>query len=213
MRLGLLFLCLSLLSASARANAADGGNARATPHLSAMTFVGVYSYQNVDRAAYRPGPRVGGLLGVRLLPWLSLNGEVTYDESWIQSIEGGNPSEFFMDFALSPLFHWTHGGTEIVVGPEIGYFTSSETATSMGTGTEISSSLSGLAVGLNVGAFVRLNRYVSLGGLLSVEVRNARRYCQALAGESETCTTNQVLNSSVVLDDADPVALSFAALF
>jgi hypothetical protein len=213
MRLGVSFLGLSLLSSSAVAAFENEGNERPTPRLSALPFVGVYSYQNVDRAAYRPGPRVGGLLGVRLLSWLSLNGEVTYDKSWIQSIEGGNPSESFVDFALSPLFHWTHGVAELVVGPEIGYFTSTSKETSMLTGGEFASSSSGLAAGLNAGIFVRMNRYVSLGGMLSLEVRDARRYCQAIAGGPETCTTNQVLNSAVVLHDANPIALTFAALF
>ena len=131
MRLGAWVIGVSLLSSSARAAVENDGNEPTTPRLSALPFVGAYSYQNVDRAAYRPGPRVGGLLGVRLLPWLSLNGEVTYDKSWIPSVEGGPVSEAFVDFALSPLFHWTHGRGELVLGPELGYFTSSETYTSM----------------------------------------------------------------------------------
>jgi hypothetical protein len=190
MRLGVLVLGLSLLSSSALAAVENDGNEPMTPRLSALPFVGVYSYQNVDRKSYRPGPRVGGLLGVRLLPWLSLNGEVTYDKSWIQSLEGGNPSESFVDFALSPLFHWTHGRAELVLGPEIGYFTSSETYISMATGTQVAGSSSGLVVGLNAGVVARVNRYVSLGGMLSLEVRH-----------------------SAVLDDGDLVALTFAALF
>jgi hypothetical protein len=209
-RLGVSFLSLSLLSSSARAAADDEGNDRTTPRLSALPFVGVNSY--VDRAGYGPGPRAGTLLGVRLLPWLSLNGEVTYDKSWIQITESDNSSESFVDLALSPLFHWTHGDAEVVVGPEIGYFTSSFTAMSH-AGGEFASSSSGLAIGLNLGVFAHLNRYVSLGGMLSFEARNARRYCETLAGQPQTCTTNQVLNSSVVLNDVHLVALAFAALF
>ena len=41
-------------------------------------FVGVYSYRNVDGSP--KGRASAGSLGVRVLPWLSLNGEVTYDE-------------------------------------------------------------------------------------------------------------------------------------
>jgi hypothetical protein len=210
--LGAWFVGLSLLTSSAAGAVEGQGGERVTPRLSALPFVGVYSYQNVDRAAYGPGPRVGGLLGVRLLRWLSLNGEVTYDKSWFPHGET-NPSESFVDVALSPLVHWTHAGIELVAGPEVGAFTSSETATSMLTGTEIASSSLGLTLGINVGAFVRVNPHVSLGGMLSFEVRNARRYCETVAGMPETCTTNQVLNSSVVLHDADPVAVTFAALF
>lgn len=190
MRLGVWFLGLSLLSSSAHAAVENDGIEPTTPRLSALPFVGVYSYQNVDRKSYRPGPRAGGLLGVRLLPWLSLNGEITYDKSWIQSLEGGNPSEAFVDFALSPLFHWTHGRGELVLGPEIGYFTSSEAYTSMATGTRVTGSSSGRVLALNAGVFARVNRYVSLGGMLSFEVRH-----------------------SAGMDDGDLVALTFAALF
>jgi hypothetical protein len=189
MRLGAWFLGVSLLSSAAYAAVEDDGNEPAVPRLSALPFVGVYSYQNVDRKSYRPGPRAGALLGVRLLPWLSLNGEVTYDKSWIQSLEGDNPSEAFVDFALAPLFHWTPGRADVVIGPELGTFKSWETYRSMATGTQVSGSSSGLVVGLNAGAFARVNRYVSLGGMLSFEVRHA-------AG----------------VDDGDLVALTFAAL-
>jgi hypothetical protein len=119
-----------------------------------------------------------------------LNGEVTYDKSWIQSLEGDDPSEAFVDFALSPLVHWSHGRAQLALGPEIGYFTSSETYTSMATGTRVAASSSGLVVGLNAGVFAGVNGYVSLGGMLSLEVRHT-------AG----------------VDDGDLVALAFAALF
>jgi hypothetical protein len=68
-------------------------------------------------------------------------------------------------------------------------------------------------VGLNAGVFARVGRSASLGAMLSLEARNAQRYCETPAGMPETCTSSQVLGSSVVLHDADLVALTFAALF
>jgi hypothetical protein len=60
----------------------------------------------------------------------------------------------------------------------------------MATGTRVTASSSALVLGLNAGVFGRVNRYVSLGGMLSLEVRH-----------------------SAGVDDGDLVALTFAALF
>jgi hypothetical protein len=189
-------------------------SASAAAHVTflAMPFVGFHSYQNVDMKSYWPGPRVGAIVGARLLPWLSLNAEGTYDRSLIQSIEGDPGSEYFADFAVSPLFHFPAGPAEIVVGPEVGYFLRSHSG-QLQTTTHIDDSSTGFAVGLNAGVFARMNRHVSLGALLSFELRNARRYCETAGSQPEVCTTNQVLNSGVVLHDADLFSVSFAALF
>jgi hypothetical protein len=180
--------------------------------LLAMPFVGLHSYQNADMAAYAPGLRAGALVGARLLPWLSVNLEGTYDRSFEPHVEGGPSSEFFADVALSPLFHFTGKPGEIVVGPEIGYFLRSGSAETQAL-THIDDSSTGLAVGFNAGAFARMGRHVSAGVLFSLELRNARRYCQTLGGQPEMCTTSQTLGSEVVLHDADLFAFSLAALF
>jgi len=60
----------------------------------------------------------------------------------------------------------------------------------MATGAQVTASSSGLVVGLNAGGLARVNRYVSLGGMLSFEVRH-----------------------SAGVDDGDLIALTFAALF
>jgi hypothetical protein len=203
-RIGLVAWLLGFRLFASRAEAAEEAE-RATPSLSFLPFVGVYSYFNVDRKSYRPGPHVGGLLGVRFgldppghgltrfRPDLSLNVEIAYDQVVLANDSGGtpqgwSPSESFLDIAFSPLFHYPSGSAEFVAGPEIGYFRNSHPATAILT----SSAVSGLALGLNVGVFARVNRYVGLGGLVSVE---ARRY----SGGAE--------------HDADLVALTFAALF
>jgi hypothetical protein len=220
-----LVLGVGVLALSTRAEAEPPSAPATAPSpvaLLAIPFVGFHSYQNVDMAAYAPGVRAGAIVGARLLPWLSVNLEGTYDRSFWpqQSSDGPSTSEFFADFALSPLFHFAGAPGEIVVGPEIGYFLRSDSGETQGL-THIDDSSTGLAVGLNAGAFARMNSHFSVGLLLSLELRNARRYCQTLGGQSEVCTTSQTLTlgsgqtqtSEVVLHDADLFALTLAALF
>jgi hypothetical protein len=205
-------LGVGVLALSTRATAeAPPSPAPAPVTLLAMPFVGFHSYQNVDMAAYAPGLRAGAIVGARLLPWLSVNLEGTYDRSFEPHVDGSS-SEFFADLALSPLFHFTGRPGEMVVGPEIGYFLRSGSAETPAL-TRIDDSSTGLAVGHNAGAFARMGRHVSMGVLFSLELRNERRYCQTLGGQPEMCTTSQTSGSEVVLHDADLFALTLAALF
>jgi hypothetical protein len=208
-----LVLCLAVLALSTRA-AAELAPAPAPSSVTvlAIPFVGLHSYQNADMAAYAPGLRAGAIVGARLLPWLSVNLEGTYDRSFLPHVQGGPSSEFFADIALSPLFHFMGGPGEIVVGPEVGYFLRSESTETQGL-IHLDDSSTDLAVGLNAGGFARVGRHVSAGLLFSLELRNARRYCQTLGGQPEMCTTSPTLGSAVVLHDADLFALTLAALF
>ncbi len=204
--LGLVVLALS------NSAAADPPTAPATVSFLALPFVGFHSYQNGDMAAYAPGLRAGAMLGARLRSWVSVNVEGTYDRSYVPFNQGPSSSEFFADFALSPLIHFLGARGELVVGPEIGYFLRSASGETQ-AGLHIDDSSTGLALGLNAGVFAAVGRHVSLGVLLSLELRNARRYCQTLTGQPETCTADPLLGSATVLHDADLFALTLAALF
>jgi hypothetical protein len=171
----------------ARAEVADPP--RSTPTVLVLPFAGVYSYQSTDKAAYLPGPRVGAILGARILPWMSINAESTYDWSLLRGGEDVGVSEYVVAFAVSPLFHFALGRAELVFGPELGYFVRSASIQLTQAGTPASDSSTGFAAGLNAGIFARVGRYVSLGGLLSLELRDNRRSCDSRAGQPETCTT------------------------
>jgi hypothetical protein len=184
---------------------------RAAPGLLALPFVGVHSYQGTSQASYMPGPRLGAIVGGRLVPWLSIDAEVTYDRSLFHG--GVDASESFVDLSLSPLLHVVRGPVEIVFGPEVGYFRRSSSGRPEGLGLVVDDSSTGFAAGLNAGVFGRLNRHVSLGGLLSFELRKDRRYCVVRPGQAEICTTSTFLDSGVVLFDYPLFSVTAAALF
>jgi hypothetical protein len=141
----------------------------------------------LDRS-YSAGLRVGALVGWHLSPRVSLNGELTLDlmdadrdSSFVA------PHEYYLDFALSPLFHFRSGA--IVVGPQLGWFVNRRSQ-GAGTGREAlftggsrsGSSLGpdaptvavhtgqGLVLGINAGGFVPM-RKVAIGLLADFTFR------------------------------------------
>jgi hypothetical protein len=181
--------------------------------LLVLPYLGLHSYQNVDMAAYSPGARFGALFGGRLSHWLSLNGELTID---VSDIPHGSQeaSEYYLDLAFSPLAHLVWGPVELVAGPKVGFFRSKTSVSSSNAGVSgESSSLWGIAAGLNAGAFVPVSGVVEIGGLLSVEARDAREYCVTPSGGAQTCTTQEVYQSTTVLHTATVVGATIAALF
>jgi hypothetical protein len=183
-----------------------------------LPYLGIHSYQNVDMADYAPGPRFGTLFGGRVSQWLSLNGELTVDVSYMpDSSSAGNlkeDSEYYLDLAFSPLAHLVRGPVELVAGPKVGAFRSKTSFSGSTSGVSgESSSLWGIAAGLNAGAFVPVGGVVEIGGLLSIEARDAREYCVTPSGGAQTCTTQEVYQSTTVLHTATLVGATIAALF
>jgi hypothetical protein len=100
---------------------------------------------------------------------------------------------------------------ELVAGPKVGIFRS-ETSLSGTSGVSgESSSLWGIAAGLNVGAFVPVSGVVEIGGLLSIEARDAHEHCVTPSGGAQTCTTQEVYQSTTVLHTATLVGATIAA--
>ena len=131
---------------------------------------------------------MGGLAGWHLTPRFSINGEFTLD-----FMDGDmdssmlKPHEHYLDFVLSPLFHfWSH---KIVVGPKLGWFTNhrsysdsdsaalrewwSEHGTRAGYAGPILEAHSGqgLLFGINAGGFIPLGR-LAIGLLASANFRH-----------------------------------------
>jgi hypothetical protein len=186
--------------------------------LLVLPYLGIHSYQNVDMAAYSPGARFGALFGGRVSHWFSLNGELTVDVSDIPHAGGSSNfkegSEYYLDLAFSPLVHLVRGPVEVVVGPKVGFFRAETSLSGSTSGVSgESTSLTGITAGFNAGAFVPVSGLVEIGGLLSIEARDAREYCVTPSGGAQTCTSNDVYQSAVVLHTATLVGVTLAALF
>jgi hypothetical protein len=148
--------------------------ARRKRRLLAIPYVGVHSY--VQRDAYGPGLRFGGLLGVRVGDRLSVNGELTYDVSNVSGPITLEQERFFRG-SVSPLVHVDARGLELNIGPKVGLYSRRSRYDAGGADLEVTGS--GYTTGLNAGAFVPVSPQVSLGLLLSFEVMWARPDCFA----------------------------------
>jgi hypothetical protein len=154
----------------------------------AMFYLGGQHYfgdagKNVDT-----GLRLGTILGGRLNPQISLNGEITLDVLNPKNVPpGADASGLDADFTFSPLFHLPNGNVEIVVGPKLGW--RAEAQNISGGGFSTSTSLDGYTAGLNAGLFYALSPGASLGALLNFEARTHRESCVQLPGFPEVCTT------------------------
>jgi hypothetical protein len=137
-----------------------------------------------------PGLRLGGLVGMHVTPWISVNGEFTVDfmntdDQYGYWVTGGR--RFVL--ALSPLVHLaasSSGSVEAAIGPKLGMRFLSMTSHS----SEVFSAR-GYMVGLNAGVFVR-GGTVMLGGLVSFELSRTSQACrdQNYSEGSGTCGTD-----------------------
>jgi hypothetical protein len=135
-----------------------------------------------------PGFRIGAILGGRVLPELSLNGEIAIDvmnPSHVQS--GVDVSIVMVDFVFSPLFHFGNDHVEGFVGPRIGGFLMEGSSSYQSRSME--GSASGIAYGLNVGFAINAGK-VALGAIFSYTGRHAMETCTKFSGSSETCDTD-----------------------
>jgi hypothetical protein len=116
------------------------------------------------------GLRLGGIFGVNLPPFLSLNGELTID---ILNPKVGSAA--IVDLTFSPLFHFGLPQVQFVAGPKIGFFGYSWSGSS--SGYDLSASGSGIAYGVNAGVFVPLGR-LAIGGLINFTSHHFTSACE-----------------------------------
>jgi hypothetical protein len=156
----------------------------------AMPYIGVHSRPGETGQGYGPGATFGALIGGRLSPSFSLNGEMRFDvinfrnepagETW-DATEG--------DLALSPLFHVQFPTGELVFGPKLGFFFYEETDKA-GSNEIFRRTANGLSAGFNAGVFFAVNRVMSLGGMLSFTLRDPGQVCDKLPAQTENCVTD-----------------------
>jgi hypothetical protein len=130
------------------------------------------------------GLRLGGIFGLNVGPFLSLNGELTIDLLNMNTVPGVSATGAEVDFTFSPLFHFDIPGLEFVVGPKLGFFDYSATQSQSGY-SDVTYSGSGLAYGVNAGVFVPLGR-IAIGGLLNY---TSRHFSNSNACDTDYCTT------------------------
>jgi hypothetical protein len=154
----------------------------------ALPYIGISSIQNdtgiVDTG---PGLMLGTLLGGRLNPMISLNGEIRFDIINVKNVNAGydvGAAEF--ELAFSPLFHVPFPQGDFVVGPKVGLFAFGLEAKYAGQSVE-KDSLSGPEIGANAGVFFNISTAVALGGMLSFTVRDPSTACQTIPPYAENC--------------------------
>jgi hypothetical protein len=152
-----------------------------------LLYTGFVTHTGTTGENFGPGFMLGGILGGRLNPQFSINGELRFDILNPKNVNAGyDVTALELDLALSPLFHVPFQNGEFIVGPKLGIFAQAVDVAYGGqsVGTE---SLSGYVAGINSGVFFDVSRSVAIGGMLSLSVRDPRRYCETPTGGSESC--------------------------
>jgi hypothetical protein len=139
-----------------------------------MPYIGVNIPTGDLSDSYSAGLRLGGIFGINLPPFLSLNLELTFD--WLNpKYADYDTTEIMYSFSFSPLFHFRFPQLELVAGPKFGYFghyvSFDQTYDTSSDFTE-----SGYAYGINLGIFFPLGR-LSIGGLLNYTGHHVTSSC------------------------------------
>jgi hypothetical protein len=172
-----------------------------------LPYIGTHSYQSDAESSYFPGFRLGAMLGGRVNEDVSLNWEMTFDVSNIDTAPmAPSSSEYAFDFAFSPMGHFLAGPVELVVGPKLGVFWVHAEVHSATTYTSETHQGTGILGGLTVGTFMAVSTTTSLGVLLSAEVRKIEHACNVNVGEIALCNLSRD-------DAAKLVGVTAAALF
>jgi hypothetical protein len=147
--------------------------------------IGAHTVQGIAADGYGAGFRLGALLGVRVTPAVSLNVELATNflsPKDDPALPGVHTSGHDFTAAFAPLFHGRAENFEVVVGPKLGLWTAGLETTVPGS-TPDKASLTGWALGFNLGAFVGVGDYVALGALISYQASVLGQSCTL-----QTCT-------------------------
>jgi hypothetical protein len=172
----------------------------------ALPYVGLESHAGDSGNGLGVGFVLGTLLGGRLTPQFSLNGEIMIDVLNPDTVSGLSETAVEVDIALSPLFHAPFTGGEFVIGPKVGFFGQAAQIKEDGVDGPKARG-NGYLVGFNAGAFFTLKNGVGLGGLFNFTLRKPLEFCVTNPGEAEVCDSTTDYPSEKIL------AFMGAALF
>ena len=153
----------------------------------ALLYTGIATHTGNTGEGLGPGFILGGILGGRVNPQFSINGELRFDILNPKNVNPGfDVTALELDLAVSPLFHVPFQNGEFIVGPKLGIFAQAINVM-YGGANYGSESMSGYVAGINSGVFFDVGRNVALGGMLSLSVRDPNRYCMTPDGGLESC--------------------------
>jgi len=159
----------------------------ATPYLGISSFRG----ETADLGHRSVGARAGAILGFRLHPAFSLNGELSLDVLNFRDVPSGQKMDGgAFAFSASPLFHLFAPTVELVFGPRVGVW--AEGITRRVNDLETTFSANGFLLGLNGGLFFPVRRCLSVGGLVTLDMRLFSRTCTKNADGSKICSEDNV---------------------
>ena len=167
---------------------------RSSRFFQLIPYIGGHSFQGDGGAILGPGLRVGGLMGVRVNEYLTLNGELTLDflnASLSQTGTYDSYNEQQATIGLSPLLNFpVSENVELAFGPKAGIWGSSYNQylnNRSGDGT-----YSGYNFGANGAVFVQVGRKLWLGGLATFDLRVYGNSCFTPSSGKERCTATNV---------------------
>jgi len=163
------------------------------PYLAVAIPVGTFGDN------YEPNMRVGGFLGFHVGSLVSLNLEGS-----LELMEKKNkPTDYsgiFFELALSPFFHVELGRIELIAGPKLGGFLSSESHMEYSTASDAGH---GYLYGVNVGVLAAVGERLAIGGMASFTNRSFSKFCSTVSlGGEKVCS-----------DASDRGTLSLSAVF
>jgi hypothetical protein len=171
--------------------------------LVALPYVGLNSFHGDGADGLGTGLRLGGLLGGQVSDVLSINGELTIDDVNLDEPAGVSASEYIGYLSLSPLFHASTPDVRFVIGPKLGVWGVTGSASSGGYSADVTGH--GWSLGVNVGLFFPVNPQAALGLLVSYTSLQPLEMCVSAGGFSETCQSDN-------LNDVQVLGLTFGAL-
>jgi hypothetical protein len=154
-----------------------------------IPYVGLHFVEGIAADDYDAGLRIGGLVGARVDRSVSLNVELATN---FLSPKGVDPrtqsSGHDLTIAFSPLFHGAIGGGEVMIGPKLGFWSSSTSPDGLGD----QRSQDGWAFGFNLGAFAGVTDDVALGGMLAYQMTVLSQTCARGPGVmTEGCNSTE----------------------
>jgi hypothetical protein len=166
-----------------------------------VPYVGFHAVEGIVANDYDAGLRIGALIGSRVARAVSLNVELATNFLSLKNETNARtaPSGHDLTIAFSPLFHGAMGGGEFVIGPKLGFWSSSISQDSTTTQDAFQASQTGWAFGFNMGAFGGVTEDVALGGIVAYQMTFLSQSCTR-GGIAEGCTSS----------DFPPQILSFA---
>jgi len=153
-----------------------------------IPYVGANLALGDTSKAFNLGYRVGGIGGWHVLPFLSLNGELTVDRPGPIDVENGYVLKATAtDLAFSPLIHLALDQGDFVFGLKVGAFryTTSLSIDWTGEPPKVNTEY-GLAYGLNLGVFGSLEDF-GVGVVLGFTGRHEAERCPTIQNDTPYC--------------------------